>query len=144
MKIHIITIGSPRLTFAKEGWSEYLKRLHRYHSIQTTHLIDKYADDAITILKTAGNSYKIALAIDGRQFSSQELAVFLETRALETSVLSCIIGGPNGLPFEVINKAETVWSLSKLTFPHDLAMVMTLEALYRASTITIGHPYHRQ
>jgi 23S rRNA (pseudouridine1915-N3)-methyltransferase len=54
-----------------------------------------------------------------------------------------MIGGPEGLPAVVIEQLDYQWSLSKLTFPHDLAMVVTLEALYRASTIAAGSPYHK-
>lgn len=143
MKLHIITIGEPRLAYAREGWQEYLKRLQRFHSIRVTHLADKFANDAKTISQAADNSYKIALAIDGKQMSSETLANFLEARALEGRALSFIIGGPDGLPAAVIEQADFEWSLSELTLPHDLAMVVLLEAIYRASTITTGHPYHR-
>jgi len=143
MKLHIITIGEPKLAYAREAWHEYLKRLQRFHSVRVTHLADKFAGDAKTILQAAGNSYKVALVIDSKQMSSEALASFLEARALESRELSFIIGGPDGLPVDVIAQADFRWSLSELTFPHDLAMVVLLETLYRASTISAGHPYHR-
>jgi 23S rRNA (pseudouridine1915-N3)-methyltransferase len=143
MKLHIITIGEPKLSYAKAGWEEYLKRLRRYHDVRVTHLADKWAYDAPHILQTAGKVYKVALVIDGPQFSSEELSAFLDKRALDGRELCLIVGGPEGLPDEVIAASEQQWSLSKLTFPHDLAMVVLLEALYRASTISAGHPYHK-
>jgi len=143
MKLHIITIGEPKLAYAREGWQEYLKRLQRFHSVRTTHLADKFANDAKAILQATGSSYKIALVIGGNPMSSEELADFLEARALESRELSFLIGGPDGLPAEVIAQADFKWSLSELTFPHDLAMVVLVETIYRASTISAGHPYHR-
>lgn len=71
------------------------------------------------------------------------LARFLAKRSQEGREVSFIIGGPEGLPEEVINTADHKLSLSELTFPHDLAMVVLLEALYRASTINSNHPYHK-
>ena len=143
MKLHIITIGTPKLAYARAGWEEYLARLKRYHSVRVTHIADKRASDAAHILHTAGNAHKVAMVIDGTQLSSPELAVFLEKRAQKGRELCLLIGGPKGLPPAVTDAADTHWSLSKLTFPHDLAMVVLLEALYRASTITVGLPYHK-
>jgi 23S rRNA (pseudouridine1915-N3)-methyltransferase len=143
MKIHIITIGEPKLAYAKEGWQEYLKRLGRYHDIRTTHLADKWANDSKHILQTVGNTFLVSLVIDGKQLSSEELSDFLVNRALEGRELCLVIGGPDGLPEEIIAKSDYKWSFSKLTYPHDLAMVVLLEALYRASTIAAKHPYHR-
>ena len=143
MKLHLLTIGEPKLLYAKQGWEEYLKRLGRFHQVRVTHLSDKWAHDAEKILQTVGSGYKVALVIDGTEFSSEELAEFLEKRAVDGRELCCIIGGPEGLPPEVIEKADYTWSFGKLTYPHDLAMVVLAEALYRASTITVGHPYHR-
>jgi len=143
MKIHLITIGKPKLVYAKLGWDEYFGRLGHYHQLRVTQLADKYADDADKILAAAGSSYKVALAIDGQQFGSRELADFLQKRELAAQEVSFIIGGPEGLPEEVIAKADFRWSLGRLTLPHDLAMVNLLETLYRSSTIIAGHPYHK-
>lgn len=144
MKLHIITVGEPKLAYAKQGWDEYLKRLQRFHQVRISHLADKWAYDASHILQIAGQgSFTVALVIDGPQFGSEELAAFLEKRALEGRELCLIIGGPEGLPSEVIEQANARWSFSKLTFPHDLAMVILLESLYRASSINAGLPYHR-
>jgi len=143
MKIHVVTVGEPKLAYAKEGWQEYLKRLQRYHSVRTTHLADKWAYNAQHILRTAGSAFMIALAIEGKQFSSEELADFLDKQAIGGRELCLVIGGPEGLPQAVIEQADLQWSFSKLTFPHDLAMVILLESLYRASTINAGLPYHK-
>jgi 23S rRNA (pseudouridine1915-N3)-methyltransferase len=143
MKLHIITIGEPKLAYAKEGWQEYLKRLGRYHDVRVTHLADKWASDSKHILQTAGNATLVPLVINGKQLSSEELSDFLVDCALDGKELCLIIGGPEGLPDDVIAKSDFSWSFSKLTFPHDLAMVVLLEALYRASTIAAKHPYHR-
>lgn len=143
MKLHVVTVGEPKLAYAKEGWREYLKRLERYHTVRVTHISDKHAYDAAYFAQAAGNAYIVALAIPGRQFSSEELASFLDKRALDGRELCLLIGGPEGLPAAVIEAADFQWSLSRLTFPHDLAMVVLLESLYRASTISTGHPYHK-
>lgn len=142
MKFHIITIGQPKLSYAKLGWEEYLNRLKHYHQVRITHIADKH-NDAVHILEAASGTHTVALVINGKQFSSPELAEFLEKRALEGREISFIIGGPDGLPPEVTQKADLAWSFSELTFPHDLAMVILLESLYRASTISTGHPYHK-
>lgn len=144
MKIHIVTIGQPKLAYAQAGWHEYVTRLKRYHQVRVTHVHDKKAYDASHLLQIIGNAYLVALVIDGgRQLSSPGLAQFLEKRAMEGREVCFIIGGPEGLPPEVQQKADCLWSFSDLTFPHDLAMVILAEALYRASTIAAGHPYHK-
>lgn len=143
MKIHIITIGKPKLAYAKQGWEEYFSRLHRHHEIRVTHLADRFAYDAKKISEAIGTSYAVALEIKGKQLSSSELATFLEQRTLEAREVCFVIGGPEGLPREVIDKANTQLSFSKLTFPHDLAMVILAEALYRATTINANLPYHK-
>lgn len=143
MKLHIVTIGEPKLAYARAGWQEYLKRLQHYHDVRTTHLADKWADDGKRILQAAGKAYIVALVIESRQLTSEALADFLTKRALEGREVCFVIGGPEGLPEAVIAQADFTWSLSRLTFPHDLAMVILVETLYRASTITADHPYHR-
>jgi 23S rRNA (pseudouridine1915-N3)-methyltransferase len=143
MKLHIVTVGKPKLAYASAGWDEYLHRLQRLHTVLITHLADKHASDTAKLLETTNGTYAIALEIEGEQLSSPQLAEFLQKRELEAREVSFVIGGPEGLPQPVRDTADYCWSLGKLTLPHDLAMVVTLEALYRASTINAGLPYHK-
>lgn len=143
MKLHIVTIGSPKLAYARQGWEEYIKRLGHFHQLRVTHLADKYADDPTAFSNVIGKAYLVAMEVTGQQLSSKQLASFLEKRAVEGREVCFIIGGPNGLPSTISANADMQWSMSALTFPHDLAMVVLAEALYRASTIGAGHPYHR-
>jgi 23S rRNA (pseudouridine1915-N3)-methyltransferase len=131
------------LLYARTGWEEYLGRLRHYHQVRVSHVADKHAYDAAHLLAAAGTAYKVALAVEGKEFSSPELAAFLDKRALDGRELCLLVGGPEGLPAAVIERADLVWSFSRLTFPHDLAMVILLESLYRASTINAGQPYHK-
>ena len=143
MKLHIVTIGKPKLTYAASGWDEYLGRLQRLHTVRVTHLQDKYAEVAAKIRETIAGTYTVALEITGTMLTSRELADFLTKRELEAREVSFLIGGPDGLPQEIRQSANYRWSLSRLTLPHDLAMVVILEALFRAGTINAGLPYHR-
>jgi 23S rRNA (pseudouridine1915-N3)-methyltransferase len=141
MKLHIITVGSPKLAYAQAGWQEYIKRLGHYHTVRVTHIADKHNDHA-HLLQAAGNAYKVGLAIEGKELNSLELAAFLEQRAIEGREICFLVGGPDGLLTDTINACDFIWSFGKLTYPHDLAMVMLGESLYRASTISAGTPYH--
>ncbi len=143
MKINLITIGKPKLAYAGAGFDEYFKRLSRLHSVRHTAIADKYAYSEVEILRAAQGTTICVLDIPGKMYSSQELADFLAKREIEAREVSFVIGGPEGLPEEVRTAANYKWSLSNLTLPHDLAMVTTLEALYRASTINAGLPYHK-
>lgn len=142
MKMHIITIGRPKLAYAQTGWNEYWRRLEHYHQLEVTHIPDKQ-NNPVAIRKAIGNSHAVVLTIEGQPFTSQSLARYLDMQATYSREISFIIGGPTGLPEEVIAVAGREWSLSQLTFPHDLAMVIVLEALYRASTINAGSAYHK-
>jgi 23S rRNA (pseudouridine1915-N3)-methyltransferase len=143
MKLHIVTVGKPKLSYAVQGWEEYLGRLQRLHTVRITQLADKYTDNAAKFREITAGTYVVALEIQGRDNTSRQLADFLRNRELEAREVSFVIGGPDGLPAEIRESADFQWSLSRLTLPHDLAMVVTLEALYRASTINAGLPYHR-
>ena len=146
MKLHIVTVGSPKLAYAQSGWHEYLKRLQRFHQVRTTHLADKWAGDSSKFAEAAGKAYTVALVIGGKQYTSESLAAFLNQRTQNDGngrEVCFLIGGPEGLPAETVAQADLQWGFSNLTFPHDLAMLILAEALYRASTINAGHPYHR-
>lgn len=143
MKLHIITVGKPKLAYAQLGWDEYLGRLQRLHSVRVTQLSDKFAYNANKILDAARGSYRVVLEIHGTLLTSEQLADFLRERELEAREVSFIIGGPEGLPAEVRQTADMQLSFGRLTLPHDLAMVTLLETLYRSSAINAGLPYHK-
>jgi len=85
----------------------------------------------------------VALDENGRQFSSRELADQLRAWQGDGRDVAFVIGGPDGLSEEFLGRADHVWSLSRLTLPHGLARILFAEQLYRAWSITEGHPYHR-
>ncbi len=143
MKLHLVTVGKPKLEYAVIGYADYLARLQRLHTVRVTQLADKYADNAAKFKEVTAGTYVMVLEIAGKPLSSHELAEFLKARELDAREVSLVIGGPDGLPQSVRDAADAQWSLSRLTLPHDLAMVVTLEALFRASTINAGLPYHR-
>lgn len=145
MRLHLITIGEPKLAYAKVGWQEYHKRLRRYHKIQVSHLNAKdQASQSAAILKAAHKAPLILLDPRGQQWASEGLSSFLDQQAVSgIGELAFAIGGPDGHTDQLRNQAKQLWSLGLLTLPHDLAMVVMLEALYRAATISAGEPYHR-
>lgn len=142
MKIHIITIGQPKLAYARDGFDEYIGRLRHYHTVRVTHIADKH-NDADHFRQAAGDAFTVALVIDGRQYDSPELARFIEQRNQEGREVAFLIGGPDGLPDSIISTSDLQLGFSRLTFPHDLAMLILAETLYRSSTIAAGQPYHR-
>ena len=80
----------------------------------------------------------------GAQFSCQQLATRLSEWQSDGRDLCFIIGGPDGVAHACRQRADVVWSLSKLTLPHGFARVLFLEQLYRAWSLQSGHPYHRE
>jgi 23S rRNA (pseudouridine1915-N3)-methyltransferase len=143
MKIQIVTVGKPKLEYAKQGFEEYFTRFSRLHTVHHIVIADKYAYDANYILEATKGTVRVILEITGTEYTSELLADFMRKRELESREVSLIIGGPEGLPQAVRDMADYQWSLGRLTLPHDLAMVVTLEALYRASTINARLPYHK-
>lgn len=145
MRLHVITVGSPKLDYAKRGWDEYAGRLQRSHRFEVSRVNGKTAAaESEAIRKAAGKMPLVLLDPRGKQFSSEELAAWLEDQSLRGhSALAFAIGGPEGHSDDLRKDADHLWSLGKLTLPHDLAMVVLLEALYRALSINAGEPYHR-
>jgi 23S rRNA (pseudouridine1915-N3)-methyltransferase len=84
----------------------------------------------------------VAMVIDGKQRSSEELAAFVESHAAQGNDLVFVIGGADGIPAEIVASAHERLSLSRMTLPHRLARLVLVEQIYRAMTIRKGEPYH--
>ena len=89
------------------------------------------------------DDYVVALDEHGRELATRELATWLDERMHVGRDLAFIIGGPDGLAADVLARSELTLALSRLTFPHALARVVLAEQLYRAHSVLVNHPYHR-
>ncbi|HKL99143.1 MAG TPA: 23S rRNA (pseudouridine(1915)-N(3))-methyltransferase RlmH [Mobilitalea sp.] len=159
MRISVICVGKLKEKYLVMGVEEYSKRLSRYCTLEIIELPDEKTPDSAgealeeiikkkegeRILKTLKeDSYCIALAIEGNQLSSVELAEKLDSLGITgTSHISFVIGGSLGLSKEVLNRANYKLSFSKMTFPHQLMRMILLEQIYRAYRINTNQPYHK-
>ena len=107
--------------------------------------VEALADEGKRILQLIHQSVRVyAMCIEGKQLSSEELSRDIEQAAVGGSGnLVFIIGGSHGLTDEVKRRANFKLSMSKMTFPHQLARVMLLEQIYRAFMISSGGKYHK-
>ena len=159
MKITIISVGKIKEKFFTEAIKEYTKRLSKYCKLTEEVILDERADESfsqmeieqvklkegIKILnKVKDSTYLFVLDINGQQLRSEELAQKINTLGIDgNSDLTFVIGGSNGVSDEDLNRADCKLSFSKLTFPHQLFMVMLLEQIYRAFKINAGETYHK-
>ena len=159
MKISLICVGKLKEKYLVMGVEEYVKRLGRYCTLEIIELPDEKtpenAGEAIEelikkkegerILKSVKtDSYCIALAIEGKQLTSVELAEKIDSLGVTgTSHITFIIGGSLGLSPEVLNRADEKLSFSKMTFPHQLMRMILLEQIYRSYRIIHKQPYHK-
>ncbi|HHT0591609.1 TPA: 23S rRNA (pseudouridine(1915)-N(3))-methyltransferase RlmH [Legionella anisa] len=155
LKITIITLGNKMPEWVNQGSSEYAKRLNdgvqlklieiplirRGKSSDLLRILDK--ESALIRDALPNNARIIALDIEGKEFSSEELALKISQLQQIHSHLCLIIGGPEGLSQEILKLCDERWSLSKLTLPHPLVRIILLETLYRAWSIINNHPYHK-
>ena len=85
----------------------------------------------------------VTLEVEGRPWSTEQLAVELDKWRLDARTVNLMVGGPEGLAPEVQARSEQRWSLSPLTLPHPLVRILIGEQMYRAWTVLSGHPYHK-
>lgn len=142
MNIQVITVGKPNLTFAKEGIEEYTKRLSRFVNFSLHHVKENSSTEE-KILKLVDRDFCVLLDEIGKEYTTEQFAGFLEKQKTQSRNISFLIGGPDGHTEAIRNRADASIALSQLTFPHDIATMLTLEALYRGFSILEGHPYHR-
>jgi 23S rRNA (pseudouridine1915-N3)-methyltransferase len=155
MKIQLWSVGKPHEAYAKAGIEEFTKRLNNYFTAGWTIIpppknaasLDeiglKKAEAALVLQQLQKDDYLILLDERGKNFSSPELAQWMQQRANEsTKRLVFLIGGAFGVDGSVMERADLTWSLSKLVFPHMLVRLILAEQLYRACTILRNEKYH--
>lgn len=155
MRIHLIAVGSRMPRWVNEGYEEYAKRLPPECSLRLVEIPagkrSKGSDVARLVREEGermlaaipGGVHVIALEVGGKQWSTDALAGKLEAWLQDGRDIALLVGGPEGLAPACRDCADTLWSLSNLTFPHPLVRVVLAEQLYRAWSIVKGHPYHR-
>ncbi|MBI2786974.1 MAG: 23S rRNA (pseudouridine(1915)-N(3))-methyltransferase RlmH [Legionella longbeachae] len=155
LKITIITLGNKMPDWVNQGANDYAKRfndgiqlkiieiplIRRSKSSDLLRILEK---ESALIKEALPNSARIiALEINGKSFSSEQLATKITQLQQTSSHLCFLIGGPEGLSQDILNLCDEYWSLSKLTLPHPLVRIILLETLYRAWSIINNHPYHK-
>lgn len=159
MKINIVCVGKIKEKYLKLGIDEFKKRLSKYCKLEIIELDDEKAPENLSdkemgmikdkegkkiLSKIKHNSYVIALAIDGKNLSSEELAEVINKLGIRgVSNITFVIGGSLGLSDEVLSRADYKLSFSKMTFPHQLMRLILLEQVYRSYRINNGEPYHK-
>ncbi len=155
LKVTVITLGNKMPAWVVQGSQEYAKRLNDGIQLKIIEIplirrskssdLSKILEKESVLIQEAlpHNSRIIALDIEGKSFSSEELAIKISQLQHTDSHLCFLIGGPEGLSQETLNRCDERWSLSKLTLPHPLVRIILLETLYRAWSIIHHHPYHK-
>ena len=155
MKLACWSVGKAHESYVKEGIDQFTNRLQHYFKTEWTLVpvpkstgmlseIDLRRKEADTILDwLEKDDYLVLLDEKGKSLSSEGLATFLQTRANEsTKKIVFLIGGAFGVDEKVKKRAQLVWSLSSLVFPHQLVRLILAEQLYRAATIIRNEKYH--
>ena len=143
MKIKVIWIGKSKEPAIQSLTDDYLKRISRYAEVAGLVLKDEAAVLALARGERQKERHKLILLDSrGKQFSSEELAEFLDREQLQALPMLFAIGGADGFSEDARRQASLMLSLGRMTLPHELARVVLLEQLYRAFTILKNHPYH--
>lgn len=159
MKFLILTVGKLKERYWKDAAAEYVKRLSPYVSLEIAEVADEKTPDGASaaqngqILRKEGerlmaripsDAFCVALAIQGKGFSSEEFALKLEHfRNSGCKTVVFVIGGSLGLSDEVLERADLLLSFSRMTFPHQMMRVILLEQIYRGFRILNHEPYHK-
>lgn len=158
ISITVIHVGDFKEKYLSDAYKEYTKRIGGYAKFEDVLIKEEPLPEAPTdaqiqkaltaeakqiLAKTDMRSKKIALCVEGKQLSSEELATLMESATAEYSKITFIIGSSHGLSDEIKTASDMRLSFSKMTFPHQLMRVILAEQVYRAETIIAGKKYHK-
>ena len=158
LKVKLITVGTLKEEYLRSACAEYEKRLGAFCRLESVQLKEERLpespsqneiraaldrESARIIEQIPSSAFCVALCVEGRQLSSEELAEKIDVVSLEKSEICLVIGSSYGLSDAVKQRADMRLSVSRLTFPHQLMRVILLEAIYRAFNIQRGTKYHK-
>lgn len=141
--------------WVQDGVQEYLKRFPREISVEIIDIplgnrskssspqIAIQQESKAILAQLEDKDFVIALEVGGRMVSTEYMAEHLDQWRMDGDRVVLLVGGPDGLSDSCRKRANTQWSLSRLTLPHPIVRVLLVEQLYRAWSITQNHPYHR-
>lgn len=158
LSVNIICVGKLKESYLRDAIDEYSKRMRTLCRLSIIELPEERSSDdpsaaeigrvisaeSERIMQKLGKGdYVIAMCVEGRNISSEELSAKFEDISMRSSTVDLIIGGSWGLSDELKSRADFKLSMGKMTFPHQLCRVMLLEQVYRAFQISKGTKYHK-
>ena len=158
INVKLICVGNLKEAYLRDAFAEYEKRLSglcRFECValkeyklpenpSDSEISAALEDEAKRILPLMPpRAYKIALCVEGKQYSSEDFAKILDEAALSHSEIVFVIGSSYGMAQKVKEAADLRLSISKMTFPHQLIRVISAETIYRAFNIIKGTRYHK-
>ncbi|TQR29285.1 23S rRNA (pseudouridine(1915)-N(3))-methyltransferase RlmH [Lysinibacillus sphaericus] len=159
MNITIVSVGKLKEKYLKMGIDEYVKRLGGYAKMDLIEVPDEKAPEQLSeaemeivkkkegeriLSKISPDTYVIALAINGKMKTSEQMAADLESlMTYGKSKIAFVIGGSLGLHDDVLKRADEKQSFGKMTLPHQLMKLVLVEQIYRSFRIIKGEPYHK-
>ncbi|MET4562571.1 23S rRNA (pseudouridine1915-N3)-methyltransferase [Lysinibacillus parviboronicapiens] len=159
MNITIVSVGKLKEKYLKMGIDEYIKRLGSYAKMELMEVPDEKAPEQLSeaemeivkkkegeriLSKIGPDTYVIALAINGKMKTSEEMATDIASlMTYGKSKIAFVIGGSLGLHDDVLKRADEKQSFGKMTLPHQLMKLVLIEQIYRSFRIMKGEPYHK-
>jgi len=156
VKIYLHAVGQRMPAWVTQGYEDYAKRLKGECTLvlkevapgkrgKNAPLARVIEDEGTRLLDSLPkNPFVVALDVKGKPWSTPELAEHMQRWMQQGQDVSLLVGGPDGLSQACVQRAQTRWSLSALTFPHPLVRVILAEQLFRAYSVLKNHPYHRE
>ena len=156
MKIYFLAIGQRMPAWVEQGYREYASRLSATVQVELKEIpaakrvrnsvVEKLKEDEGKRLLAAVPAGAKIVVLDehGKSQTTKQLATHLDDWIQMSQNMAILIGGPDGLSNECLQKADFKWSLSDFTFPHPLVRIILVEQVYRAWSLLNNHPYHRE
>ena len=140
--IKIIAGGKKNTAWYSEACAEYEKRLRKPYSVEWQFMEENKLLKYLAKWPFSGQDFVICCDERGKNISSDEYSALLSQAFVQSKNIIILIGGAYGFDDSIREKANFVWSFSKLVFPHALARVVVMEQIYRAAQIEAGSGYH--